>query len=48
MNVPTPLHCEPQPYHISTQENLSFRPAAPRGHPSPSYPHTVHHQLPYE
>ena len=30
------------------QENLSFRPATPRTHPSPSYPHAVHHQLTYE
>ena len=29
MKVPTPLHEEPQPYHISTQGNFSFRPAIP-------------------
>ena len=30
MYVPTPLHQEPSPYHVSMQENLSFRPATPR------------------
>ena len=45
MNVPTPLLQEPQPFHVSTQENLSYGSATPRMHPSPNYPHAVHHQL---
>ena len=48
MNVPTPLHQEPQTYHVYKQENLSFRPATPRACPSPSYPYAVHCQLTYE
>ena len=42
LSVPTPLCQEPQPFHVSTQENLSFRPATPRASPSPGYPHAVH------
>ena len=30
------------------QENLSFRPATPRAHPSPNYHHAVHCRLTYE
>ena len=41
MNVPTPLHQEPWLFHISMQENLSYGPATPRTHPSPSYPNAV-------
>ena len=47
MNVPTPLHWEPWPFHISMQENLSYRPATPRTHPPPSYPHAVCYQMTY-
>ena len=39
---------KPWPYHISTQEHLSFRPATSRACPSPSYPHVVCQQLTYE
>ena len=38
MNVPTPLHQEQQPYHISTQEKLSFGPATPRVPPISQLP----------
>ena len=34
-NTPTPLCKAPQLYHVSTQENLSYRPATPRTCPSP-------------
>ena len=30
------------------QDNLSFGPATLRAHPSPSYPHALHHQLTYK
>ena len=48
MNVSTPLHQEPCPYHIYMQENLSFRSSTPRACQSPSYSHTIHHSLTYE
>ena len=48
MNVPTPLHHEPWPFHISTQENFSYGPATLWTCQSPSYPHAVHCRLTYE
>ena len=48
LSVPTPLHQEPWLFHVSTQENVSFRPATPRAPPSPSYLSVVHCQLTYE
>ena len=32
LNIPTPLHRTPCLYHISTSENLFFRPATPLTH----------------
>ena len=43
LSVPTPLCQEPQPFHVSTHENISFGPATPRVCPSPDYLHAVHH-----
>ena len=48
LSVPTPLHREPQPFHALTQENFSFGPATPRGHPSPGSLHAVCCQLTYK
>ena len=48
LSVPTPLHQEPWPFHVSTQENLSFGPATSIACPSPGYLHAVCHQLAYE
>ena len=48
LSVPTPLCQEPWPFHVSTQENLSFGSATPRACPSPSYLHAGHHWLTYE
>ena len=41
VSFPTPLHQEPWPFHVSTQENLSFGSTTPRACLSPSYSHTV-------
>ena len=48
LSVPTPLHREPWPFHVSTPENLSFRSATPRSCPSPSSLNTVNCYLTYE
>ena len=45
LSILTPLWQEPWPFHVSTQENLSFRPATPWAHPSPGYLHAVHQWL---
>ena len=47
LSVPTPLHWEPCPFHVSTQENLSFKPTTPTACPSPGYLNIVCH-LTYE
>ena len=47
LNVPTPLHQEPWPFHVLTQENLSFGSATHRAHPSSSSLNTVHCHLTY-
>ena len=48
LSVPTLLCTEPQPFHVSAQETLSFGPATPRAHLSPGYCHAVCHQLTYK
>ena len=48
LNVPTSLWWEPQPFHVSTQDNLSFRPATPKACSSPGYLNAVHCCLTYE
>ena len=45
LSVPTPLCWEPHPFHVLTQENLSFGPTTPRACPSPGSLNTVHHCL---
>ena len=48
LSVPTPLYQVPQPFHASTLEHLSFRPATPRAYPSPGYLNTVPCCITYE
>ena len=50
LSIPSPLCQAPQLYHVSTQDNLSFRPATPRACPSPQPGTltTVCHHLTYE
>ena len=42
------LRWQPCPFHVLTQENLSFGPATPRAHSSPGSLNTVHHCLTYQ
>ena len=50
LNIPTPPCWAPWLYHVSTQENLSFRPATPRAHQpkEPGTLTTVHCHLTFE
>ena len=48
LDIPTLLHKTQCLYHISTHDNLSFRPATVGTHPSPGYLTTVCHHLTFE
>ena len=48
LSVPAPLCQEPCPFHVLTQENLSFRPATPRACPSPGSLNIMHCYIRYK